>query len=405
MLETVARHWKDALLAVCSLLFSYLCLEIAYRIYQHQTLPEKISKIVAQVGSTGVSPLYRFDKYTGYRYAANVEAERGTPWLSHWRTNSHGHVSDDEYPERKPPGEYRIAVFGDSFTANITNNVRWTEVLERQLNASMRWKASVEGRYTRVLNFAMDGTGLVQFAAMLQHYGLKFEPDLVLVNFISDDILRRLHFPTPPPSTGDRDADIRIYVTENYINDINWFRAYPELFAATIGRYWKMSCGLPLEAAVVMATRAQTRYMDRREAVRDGVAALREMAALSPRIMFFEQPLYYDLINATYPDIANLSEEFHAAAAGLNIVDMKPRMEALLAAKPKIDPVPLAGLNHQQIASLAIEQQPEIYRWFFVPDDVHYTDYGTTLYAHEVGNYLIETAFGVSRIIGKQSED
>jgi hypothetical protein len=121
--------------------------------------------------------------------------------------------------------------------------------------------------------------------------------------------------------------------------------------------------------------------------------------------MFFEQPLYYDLINATYPDIANLSEEFHAAAAGLNIVDMKPRMEALLAAKPKIDPVPLAGLNHQQIASLAIEQQPEIYRWFFVPDDVHYTDYGTTLYAHEVGNYLIETAFGVSRIIGKQSED
>ena len=70
MLETVARHWKDALLTVCSLLFSYLCLEIAYRIDQHQTLPEKISKTVAQVGSTGVSPLYRFDKYTGYRYAA-----------------------------------------------------------------------------------------------------------------------------------------------------------------------------------------------------------------------------------------------------------------------------------------------------------------------------------------------
>jgi hypothetical protein len=27
----------------------------------------------------------------------------------------------------------------------------------------------------------------------------------------------------PPPSTGDRDADIRTYV-ENYINALDWFR-------------------------------------------------------------------------------------------------------------------------------------------------------------------------------------
>src|SRR5262252_4529577 len=263
MLETVTRHWKEALLTICSLLFCYVGLEIAYRIYQHQTLPDRISKIVAQVGSAGVSPLYRFDKYTGYRYAANVAADRGTPWFSHWQTNSHGHVSDVDYPERKPPDEYRIAVFGDSFTANITNNVRWTAVLERQLNDSARWKASVGGRHTRVLNFAVDGTGLVQFAAMLKHYGLKFEPDLVLVNLISDDILRRLHFPTPPPSTGDRDADIRTYVIENYINKIGWFHVYPELFAATIGRYLNMPCGLPFDAAAVMVTRAQTRYTDR----------------------------------------------------------------------------------------------------------------------------------------------
>jgi hypothetical protein len=84
--------------------------------------------------------------------------------------NSHGHVSQFEYPKQKPSGEYRIAVVGDSMTANITNNVRWTEVLEASLNASPEWRVRVGDSFTRVINFAVDGMGMVQFAGMVRHH-------------------------------------------------------------------------------------------------------------------------------------------------------------------------------------------------------------------------------------------
>jgi hypothetical protein len=44
-------------------------------------------------------------------------------------------------------------------TANITNSVRWTEVLEEDLNASSKWKTRVDGKGTRVINFGVDGIG------------------------------------------------------------------------------------------------------------------------------------------------------------------------------------------------------------------------------------------------------
>src|SRR5262249_28085289 len=150
------------------------------------------------------------------------------------------------YKQRKPPGEYRIAVVGDSFTANINNNLRWTELLEEQLNAAPQWRAFVNGRSTRVINLGVDGMGMVQFAAMVRHHAVGFEPDLIIVNFITDDLLRRPRYPLRP-DTGDRNEAIRAYVRSNLLDRIDWLRLYPELFAATIGHHFGMTPQLWLD--------------------------------------------------------------------------------------------------------------------------------------------------------------
>jgi hypothetical protein len=183
----LAAYWREASLLVASVVATLIVLEIGYRLYQHQTLPGRLFALVeAQIRADyharaghGAPPLYIPDPRTGYIYPPNFQGQRGHPWNSRWRTNSHGHVSRFEYPRQKSPREYRIAVIGDSMTANITNNVRWTEVLEELLNASPQWRRLVADGFTRVINFGVDGMGMVQFAAMVRHHVMPFEPDMI----------------------------------------------------------------------------------------------------------------------------------------------------------------------------------------------------------------------------------
>jgi hypothetical protein len=393
-LIAIRRHRSELLLLLASLVVGYLICEAGYRIYHYVTLPDLLYAEVAQysaVDSNATS--YLFDAYTGYRYVPSVEGRRGAPWFSHWRTNSHGHVSQFEYPQRKPAGEYRIAVVGDSFTANITNNVRWTELLEHELNASPDWKASVNSRATRVINFAVDGMGLIQMAAMARHHVPAFEPDLLIVNFVTDDILRRLRYPNLPSPSADRAAQIKTYVQINYLDAIDWLRPYPELFAATIGRFLGMKPHLPLDARLVLAESPAFKFATRAEGIRASAAAVREMLAAWPNALLLHAPMFQELGGWRIPEWDGLMQQFREAVPDVSIVAMQPRMEALLAGKRVEDRPDLAGLNVRQLMALPEERRPELYRWFFL-SDFHPTDYGTTLYAHEVARFLIERAKG-----------
>ena len=192
----LARRCQEVILTAM-LCGAYIALEIGYRTFQYATLPYRISALLTARQPKG----YIFDANTGYRYAPNLEVSWGPPsWHSYWRTNSYGHVSPFEYPTSKPPGEYRIAVVGDSYTANILNNVRWTEVLEDLLNQSIEWREHVGGNTTRVINFGVDGFGMVQLAGMVRSHVVAFEPDLTIVNFTVDAILQRIHYRAIEPA-------------------------------------------------------------------------------------------------------------------------------------------------------------------------------------------------------------
>ncbi len=47
-------------------------------------------------------------------------------------------------------------------------------------------------------------------------------------------------------------------------------------------------------------------------------------------------------------------------------------------------------MSRDSIIRLPDSQKLEVYRWFYLPDDPHYNDYGTTLYGRQVAAYLIE---------------
>ncbi len=389
------RHWREMLLAATSIVVTYCILEIAYRYYQYETLPGRLFRLAsAQLQDHPQGQLILFDEHTGYRYAPFVEGHSGPPFNGHWRTNSYGHVSQVEYPRQKPPEEYRIAVVGDSMTANIQNNIRWTEVAERQLNASPQWRAFVGGRSTRVINFGVHMFGMVQFAAMVRYHVFDFDPDLIIVNFISDDVRRRLFFLVPPTATSDTHRLLRLFIRTNILYQIQWFRFYPELFAGTIGRLWHMRCNLPPDERLIWAQSVNFVYAETSEAISASAAAVRDMLAFTRTharpILFLQQPDVDELDDTGDLQGKQLVDDLQTAVPEFRFVNMQPRMVALLDGKRLKDRPDLAGMTRNSIARLPDSRKLEVYRWFFLPDDPHYTDYGTTLYGRQVAAYLIE---------------
>lgn len=86
---------------------------------------------------------------------------------------------DHEHSVAKPPGTYRIAVLGDSFTCalQVEEEETFCSILEKHLR--------VDGAPVEVLNFGVDGYGTGSELLTLRHRVWKYEPDLVLLAFFT----------------------------------------------------------------------------------------------------------------------------------------------------------------------------------------------------------------------------
>jgi lysophospholipase L1-like esterase len=110
-----------------------------------------------------------------------------TDWgTRNWATisiNSEGR-RDKQVPLKKPAGTYRIAILGDSvaFGARVEAKDDFATQVEWTLNAR-----SQSLRY-EVLNFGVPGYGTWQELSVLQERALAYEPDLVVLAFVMNDI-------------------------------------------------------------------------------------------------------------------------------------------------------------------------------------------------------------------------
>lgn len=97
-------------------------------------------------------------------------------------SNSRGLRGRREYAYEKAPGVQRVLVLGDSFTfgEDVSDDETYAHFLEERL-------AGVE-----VLNLGVHGYGHDQMLLYLQEEGLKYQPDVVVLGFLYDDMDRNL---------------------------------------------------------------------------------------------------------------------------------------------------------------------------------------------------------------------
>jgi hypothetical protein len=102
-----------------------------------------------------------------------------------YRHNGEG-FRDTEHAIAKPPGTFRIVVLGDSFTfgEGVPFEETWARRLERMLSERAQLPARVE-----IINLALPRYFPEAERLVLEHLGLRYEPDLVVVGFVPNDVI------------------------------------------------------------------------------------------------------------------------------------------------------------------------------------------------------------------------
>ena len=104
-----------------------------------------------------------------------------------YSANSQGIRANRVYEEISSIKVLRIASFGDSFTHGdeVKNEETWQEVL------------STLGNNLEVINFGVPAYGLDQAYLRYEHHGKMFNPDIVLIGFMSENINRNVNIFPP----------------------------------------------------------------------------------------------------------------------------------------------------------------------------------------------------------------
>jgi len=98
------------------------------------------------------------------------------------RTNNRGMRANVDYTYEKPAGVKRVVVLGDSFGMGYGVKLEdtFTEQMRRKLESSL-------GKKVEIINLSVSGYGTAEELLMLQHEGVRYHPDLVLLAWHATD--------------------------------------------------------------------------------------------------------------------------------------------------------------------------------------------------------------------------
>jgi hypothetical protein len=115
----------------------------------------------------------------GYAHPKSVAYQLGNNRVS---LNSNGHRGD-EMPVRKPAGERRILILGDSVTFGW--GVNQGEEFPARLETLLREQNNV---VWRVINAGVNGYNSEQEAIFFATEGIAYEPDIVILVYVANDV-------------------------------------------------------------------------------------------------------------------------------------------------------------------------------------------------------------------------
>jgi hypothetical protein len=378
---------------MAALLVIYVVCEAAYRIYLHHHFESSYEQYIRYGCSTTEAPLYVFDPETGYSYSANAKVhlnlydeENNLVRRNNVIVNNVGHISlTDDFID-KPKSEFRIAVLGDSFSATTPSNVTWPTLLQRYLNQDEILKTLTGKATFTVINFGLDGTGIVQWPAVYRYKARAFNPDLVIVNFIGNDMYRRFLYrktvniadgdqavitcSSLPPSLENNECmnaylfvldasktDFKLEVHrfkkemfDHLVGRLPWLSLYPELLASMLNGRLGFHPHLQLKKGPTPNFEIPS------EALAASQSALKTIAADHPALIVLYHPTVQECLAKQAPQDV---KELMARMGNLKIENM-------------LDFLPLTS------------SQDEIRKWYNLPYDQHPSDYGADIYARAV---------------------
>lgn len=139
------------------------------------SLTENQKKIVKRI-IKDESSYFKYSPSLGWTIKGNGETDL-------YKSNSSGLRAYKEYNLKPSPDRLRIATFGDSFTHGdeIGNSDTWQSKLEHLDNK------------LEVMNFGVPGYGLDQAYLRYLEDGVQYQPDIVFIGYMTDDIYRNVN--------------------------------------------------------------------------------------------------------------------------------------------------------------------------------------------------------------------
>jgi hypothetical protein len=125
--------------------------------------------------------LFTPDPVVGFRFIPNLAtrvAHEGGGYLL--KTNAQGFRSSQDFVAEKPPGVFRLMLFGDSYTAGdgVSHCSRYSDILE------------ADDARLQVYNFALPGTGTDQHYLVYREFAKDIPCDLVVIAVQVENIRR-----------------------------------------------------------------------------------------------------------------------------------------------------------------------------------------------------------------------
>jgi len=370
-------------------------------VYRHGRYRELMATDI-RLNDWAECPPCMFHNTLGFRYYPN--SVWPLPRHPPIRINNHSHVSPRVDTFEQSQGEYRIGVLADSFGTCWRRAQAWPITLEDLLNADEALKAQLGVRTFKVINGAMDGTGILQWPSVLEHDLSRYSPDLIVASFITHDIDRRFSWRATipcevnglayqlgictwslPADLSNPDGDFQVVAAEPKnrseaetiirhvrrlrVRRVPWFSLYPELFAKRLGHRFGMRPRLFRDDTVRPPERAAQLCL----------AALHQLNAAHPHVLFARNPIGIEICP---PDPAE-TELWDEAEFGRMLW-----RTFCLAREQSGNDLEIIEMLDYLPRSRGIQ---EVATWFdFGQIDGHFSDKGAALYAEAVHRMLKE---------------
>ncbi|MFQ5603191.1 MAG: SGNH/GDSL hydrolase family protein [bacterium] len=203
--------------------FCFFIFEIGIRVFNPQNLIKG-------------KPIHTYDPQLEKRLLPNEQVEYRTPeYVYQVATNSAG-FRDRSHSRNKPEDVTRILILGDSFTfgPGVAQEYIFPRLMEKLLNQATQNKNSYE-----LITMACGGWGPEHYLAALQHEGLAYSPDLiVLAIYVDNDVTDRLELAPPAKQKPKWHFKSVLYAINNWLE----VRSHVFIFLRTRLDYplWKL---------------------------------------------------------------------------------------------------------------------------------------------------------------------